>query len=142
MLELMTYVLMIRSLDDPSWVVRRDAEHALVVKMSADPVNREYLLDATTSPEARWRASRVRDRYRDVKLVSLPHDYDSAEWWNLYTRVTGVKKDETGWFFAVMPTPDDENAMRELWVGDRFREGYSRIQVVEMVKELTHETGP
>ena len=133
MMKFAMYAMLVFQLNDPSWVVRRDAEERLVRELCADPVNNSWVLEATETPEARWRASRVRDRYRDVKG---PERIPSEDWWGLYTRVTGIREQDVGHFFGVMPTGDDENAMRELWVKDRFREGYSRMQVIEMVKGM------
>lgn len=126
---------LVADLDHPDWRVRRDAECALVKGLGECRVNLTGVLDGATTHEARWRARRVLDRYRDV---GTPGFIPSECWWDLYTRVTGVRQEDVGWFFGAMPTPDIENAMKEQWVLDRFREGMSRIEVSELIASLRY----
>lgn len=128
--------------ESDNWAERVRGEEAIRSLIFSSQVNLcPVALALAPGAESRARVRRVISQYEDVEPPELGAVamWDTEEWWDLYKRVTGVERGDVGWFWGVMPSPDDLLAMRTLWVKDRFREGWTREQVVEKVKGASRE---
>lgn len=136
MLRAVMFVLYLSGTDAPDYRHRAESERLLQTWVfTADRTMPE---PPNLSPEQRLTWRRIQTRYRNVEPPGV-ECFSETEWWDLYTRVTGITKDDIGWFFGVMPSPDDLESMRRLWVEDQFDRGLTRTEVICLCQELRNQ---